>query len=65
MPQMFYANESKGPWFRLLNRLTRLEPDPYDREEIDVFLEKQSYRRIEHRPAEDDSEMIWIAGIKS
>jgi hypothetical protein len=57
---------SKRPaWFRLLNRLTRLEPDPYDRGGIDVFLEKQDYGRIEHRPAGDDPGMIWITGVKS
>jgi len=30
-----------------------------------VFLEKQSYGRIEHRPVENNSGMIWIAGTKS
>jgi hypothetical protein len=55
---------TRPAWFRLLNRLTQLEPDPYDRGEIDVFFKKQDYGRIEHRPMGDDSGMIWITGVK-
>ena len=56
---------ARSAWSRGLNRLMRSAPDPYDRQAIEAFLEKQDYGQVERRPAGDGSSQVWIAAQKN
>ncbi len=56
---------ARSAWSRRLNRLMRSAPDPYDRQAIEAFLEKQDYGQVERRPAGDGSSQVWIAAQKN
>jgi uncharacterized protein len=57
------AERSNRSWG--LNRLGPSAPDPYNRQAVEAFLEKQGYRQVERRPAGSDLSLVWIAAQKS